>query len=331
MLGKILVVGVHNDEEIMRNKGMCVMTYQERLTMVRACKWVDEVSENAPYSASEEWLDAVNCRYIAHGDDIAINSDGVDAYGLLKSAGRFRVIKRTEGISTTMIVGKLLLMTNENKPAYSQPMIATDVHSQPSFIATTRRISEFANKSKRPEGKVVYVDGSFDLFHIGHVETLKKAKEIGDFLIVGVHDDLTVNNHKGSNYPIMNLYERVLNVLAIKYVDEVVIAAPWTITEDLLKSLNIQLVVQGSISKEDAEHTLRRKQSLEYNDAEQDPYELPKQLGIYQEVTSESEIETKHIIQRIIDNRLKHLNKFERSSKKEQNYYANIKGYVEEL
>src|SRR3569623_372851 len=216
----------------MRNKGKCVMTYQERITMVRACKWVDEISENAPYSASEEWLDSVNCRHIAHGDDIAINSDGIDAYGILKGAGRFKVIKRTEGISTTMIVGKLLLMTNENKAAVPEPYMATNINT-PSFIATTRRISEFANKSRRPEGKVVYVDGSFDLFHIGHVETLKKAKELGDFLIVGVHDDLTVNQHKGSNYPIMNLYDRVLNVLAIKYVVEVVIAAPWVITEDL--------------------------------------------------------------------------------------------------
>jgi len=89
--------------------------------------------------------------------------------------------------------------------------------------------------------------------------------------------------------------------------------------------------VQGSISKLDVLHSLRRKQSLEYNDEEIDPYWLPKDLGIYHEVLSESEIETKHIIQRIIDNRLKHLNKFERSSKKEQNYYANVKSYVEEL
>ncbi|CAG9335455.1 unnamed protein product [Blepharisma stoltei] len=331
MLGKVLVVGVHNDEEIMRNKGMPVMTNQERLSMVRACKWADEVVENAPYSATEEWLDSLNCRYIAHGDDIALNQEGVDAYSQLKTAGRFKIIKRTEGISTTMIVGKLLLMTMENKASVSEPFTATDINHKSNFITTTRRISEFANRTRRPEGKIVYVDGSFDLFHIGHVETLKKAKELGDFLIVGVHDDLTVNQHKGSNYPIMNLYERVLNVLAVKYVDEVVIAAPWNVTEDLLKSLNIQLVVQGSISKLDVEHSIRRKQSLEYNDQEEDPYLLPKALGIYQEVQSESELETQHIIQRIIENRLKVLNKYQKSSKKEQNYYESSKTYVEEL
>ena len=330
MLGKTLVVGVHSDEEIIRNKGMPVMNNEERVAMVRACKWVDEVVENAPYSASIEWLDSVNCRYIAHGDDIAINCDGQDAYGLLKSAHRFKVIKRTEGISTTTIVGKLLLMTQENRTSIMEPFVATNASSQPTFLATTRRIFEFSNKKIKPNGKIVYVDGSFDLFHIGHVETLKKAKDLGDFLIVGVHDDQTVNEHKGSNYPIMNLYERVLNVLAITYVDEVVIASPWAVSEDLLKSLNISLVVQGTISKVDIEMHRGRKQSLEYSNSE-DPYEVPKRLGIYTEVPSQREIETKHIIQRIIENRLRHLKKFSTSSKKEENYYANIKTYVEEI
>jgi len=89
----------------------------------------------------------------------------------------------------------------------------------------------------------VYLDGSFDLLHKGHVETIQKAKELGDYLIVGVHDDRTVNRIKGLNYPIMNLHERTLNLLALKYVDDVIMGAPWEITEDMIKTLNIQIVV----------------------------------------------------------------------------------------
>lgn len=37
--------------------------------------------------------------------------------------------------------------------------------------------------------KIVYIDGAWDLFHIGHIKVLQKAKELGDFLIVGVVDD----------------------------------------------------------------------------------------------------------------------------------------------
>ena len=62
----------------------------------------------------------------------------------------------------------------------------------------------------------MYVAGAFDLFHVGHLDFLEKAKQHGDYLIVGLHTDPIVNAYKGSNYPIMNLHERVLSVLACK-------------------------------------------------------------------------------------------------------------------
>lgn len=67
--------------------------------------------------------------------------------------------------------------------------------------------------------QVVYVAGAFDLFHVGHLDFLEKAREQGDFLIVGLHTDPEVNRYKGSNFPIMNLHERVLSVLACKVSD----------------------------------------------------------------------------------------------------------------
>ena len=54
------------------------------------------------------------------------------------------------------------------------------------------------------------------MFHVGHLDFLEKARAEGDFLIVGLHTDPEVNRYKGSNYPIMNLHERVLSVLACK-------------------------------------------------------------------------------------------------------------------
>lgn len=58
--------------------------------------------------------------------------------------------------------------------------------------------------------------GAFDVFHVGHLDFLEQAHKLGDFLIVGLHTDPVVNRYKGSNYPIMNLHERVLSVLACK-------------------------------------------------------------------------------------------------------------------
>jgi ethanolamine-phosphate cytidylyltransferase len=61
---------------------------------------------------------------------------------------------------------------------------------------------------------------------MGHIVTLREAKKLGDYLIVGLHDDETINKVKGNNYPVLSIQERVLNVLAMKYVDEVIIGAP---------------------------------------------------------------------------------------------------------
>lgn len=60
--------------------------------------------------------------------------------------------------------------------------------------------------------------GAFDLFHVGHLDFLEKARAQGDYLIVGLHTDPVVNQYKGANYPIMNLHERVLSVLACRVI-----------------------------------------------------------------------------------------------------------------
>ena len=85
------------------------------------------------------------------------------------------------------------------------------------FLPTTHKILQFSNgRSAKPTDRVVYVAGAFDLFHIGHLDFLEKAASEGDFLIIGLHTDPVVNRYKGCNYPIMNLHERVLSVLAYR-------------------------------------------------------------------------------------------------------------------
>ena len=41
--------------------------------------------------------------------------------------------------------------------------------------------------------RVIYIDGEFDMLHNGDLEALRKAKEMGDFLYVGIHDDHVIN------------------------------------------------------------------------------------------------------------------------------------------
>lgn len=83
-----LVVGIHSDVEIAANKGPAVMNDEERLAVVSAVKWVDELIFDTPYTASLPFLDSIDADYCVHGDDISINADGTDAYGEAKAVSR---------------------------------------------------------------------------------------------------------------------------------------------------------------------------------------------------------------------------------------------------
>ena len=89
----------------------------------------------------------------------------------------------------------------------------------------------FSNNREPKHGdNIVYIGGSFDLMHMGHIERLKKAKEMGTYLYAGVWSDETVSHYKGRNFPLMSLHERVLMVMACQYVDDVVIGANYEIS-----------------------------------------------------------------------------------------------------
>jgi len=244
-----------------------------------------------------------------HGDDLTLTVEGLDTYHLVKNAGRYREVKRTEGISTTDVVGRMLLMTKQHfkqgpeeydvEPEGSHRMSQDSSARSPwtrcsQFLPTTQKIMQFSEgKEPNPGDRIVYVAGAFDCFHVGHLDFLERARREGDFLIVGLHTDPVVNRYKGVNMPIMNLHERVLSVLACKYVNEVVIGAPYVVREDLIKQLNINVVCHG--------------QTPTPPDGEtgEDPYGPPKKMGIFKAINSGNDMTTEKIIQRIITHRLR--------------------------
>ena len=288
---------MHSDAEIRKNKGPPVMNEQERYAAVRACKWVDEVVEDAPYVTQLDIMDKYGCDICVHGDDMVVTPDGQDSYAAVKLAGRYRECKRTTSISTTDLVGRMLLMTKEHHShSLDGPLEEFTGGTRSPYTGVSRmlptsgRIVQFSNLREPKKGeRIVYVDGAFDLFHIGHVEFLKKAKEKGDYVLVGIHDDETVNRIKGANFPIMNLYERVLGVLSCRYVNEVIIGAPYSVNKEIL-NYGVSTVLHGS--------------QPVFLDNNQDPYALPKSLGIFEEIGTEyNDFTLETILQRIVSNR----------------------------
>lgn len=113
-LGKELFVGIHSDQAILENKGPTVMELDERVSAVDACRWATQSVPHAPYVTYLPWVSHYGCKYVVHGDDITSDSDGNDCYRFVKAAGRFKVVKRTPGISTTDLVGRMLLCTKNH-------------------------------------------------------------------------------------------------------------------------------------------------------------------------------------------------------------------------
>lgn len=93
--------------------------------------------------------------------------------------------------------------------------------------------------------KKVITYGTFDLLHYGHIRLLKRAKELGDYLIVGLSTDEfnQLQKHKES----YNSYEERKYILeAIRYVDEVIPEQNWEQKAQDIKKYNINTFVMGS-------------------------------------------------------------------------------------
>tara|TARA_Y100000310_G_C20438599_1_gene694943 strand:+ start:259 stop:651 length:393 start_codon:yes stop_codon:yes gene_type:complete len=98
--------------------------------------------------------------------------------------------------------------------------------------------------------KIVWTNGCFDILHRGHLEMLKYANSLGDYVIVGIDSDEKVAKDKGSERPFNSVEDRKFALKSLKYVNEVVVFDSAAQLEIIIRSISPHVMVIGSDWKE---------------------------------------------------------------------------------
>lgn len=152
-----------------------------------------------------------------------------------------------------------------------------------------RITKEMAESGTAPRRVRVYADGIYDLFHQGHARQLLQAKNIFPnsevYLLVGCCNDQLTHSHKGKT--VMTDLERYEALKHCRYVDEVVVDAPWTLDNDFLDLHKIDFVAH-----DDAPYTL--------GTSTEDVYDFVKKRGMFVATQRTEGVSTSDIVARIV-------------------------------
>ncbi len=104
-----------------------------------------------------------------------------------------------------------------------------------------RMLSVWEFRGKR----IVFTNGCFDILHLGHIDYLSKAADLGNFLIVGLNSDVSVNMLKGNTRPIQDETSRAMVLASLGFVDAVVLFSEET-PYDLINLTQPDILVKGA-------------------------------------------------------------------------------------
>ncbi|MCX8082796.1 MAG: D-glycero-beta-D-manno-heptose 1-phosphate adenylyltransferase [bacterium] len=111
-------------------------------------------------------------------------------------------------------------------------------------IKSFQDIEKIVKRLKKAEKKIVFTNGCFDILHKGHIRLLKKAKSLGDVLIVGLNTDSSVRRLKGKKRPFLKEKDRAEILSSLEMVDYVVLFHQDTPYE-LIRIIKPDVLVKG--------------------------------------------------------------------------------------
>ena len=112
-------------------------------------------------------------------------------------------------------------------------------------IKTQDALAKISSGLRRKNKVVVFTNGCFDILHVGHITYLKKAKKLGDVLVVGLNSDSSVRAIKGRSRPINKQADRAEVLSALYFVDYITIFTGET-PETLINVLKPDVLVKGA-------------------------------------------------------------------------------------
>ena len=111
-------------------------------------------------------------------------------------------------------------------------------------VLSMKDIKKISSDYKSKGLKIVFTNGCFDLLHKGHLDLLNKSSKYGDILIIGLNSDSSVKKLKGTSRPVEDEMKRSQKLMALNYVDHVIIFKQLT-PRKLISELKPDVLVKG--------------------------------------------------------------------------------------
>lgn len=111
-------------------------------------------------------------------------------------------------------------------------------------VCSLEEVLKFVERERQKKKKIVFTNGCFDLLHVGHIRYLQEAKNQGDFLVVALNTDASVQKLKGPTRPIQNENDRAEILAALACVDATFLFSEET-PEKVIHAIHPDVLVKG--------------------------------------------------------------------------------------
>jgi cytidyltransferase-like protein len=175
-----------------------------------------------------------------------------------------------------IVLGSLLTIFNHNIMIYTLVILY--------YLRILYEISDSMGISIFTPSKNVYICGVWDLLHLGHMKHFQEVSQLGNRLLVGVHNDEEVTKYK--RIPTLSMEERATTASMCKGVSKVIKNAPMVLTKEFITDNNIHVVACSS----------------EYDSSEDVYYKVPREMGILKVIPRIEGISTSEILERVKSN-----------------------------